>query len=170
MKITFDTREVKPSSSADFSSIIPKGTYPFTITKVEDKARGENKDAPQNGAQVSLLVRLDGAPVDGRVLWDNMTIVAPWDAEYEAKQRARLSNLHSATGLLGSTDTQDLLGKKGLVVVGVLPAKGEWPEKNIINGYKPLTVEAQLAAAFGAPAPAAREKPSFLKGTPPKAG
>lgn len=146
----FDANTVEP---ADFSAL-PQGDYPVIISA------SEWRDAKNGAGQyLSLTFQVIDGPAKGRYVWHNLNLNNQNSKAVEIAQR-ELSAICRAVGRMTINDSAMLHDIPLLVHVAYVPPKGEWPEKNQIKKWMPMTAT-QAAAPVRAPAaaPAAPRAP-----------
>lgn len=139
--ITFTADPNAPKAGRD---VIPAGVYDAQIVASEIKATRDG-----NGQIIALTWEIMGGPFDKRVFWQNLNYVNP-NEKAQKIARAELNDIQVAIGLGALTDTSQLHMKPCSVKLKIIPAKGEYPEKNEIaqvNKWVPGGAQAAPPAA-----------------------
>lgn len=145
----FDANTVEP---ADFSAL-PTGDYSVIISA------SEWRNAKNGGQYLAITFQVIDGPAKGRYVWHNLNLQNSNPKAVEIAQR-ELSAICCACGRMTISDSEQLHNIPHKVHVAYIPAKGEWPEKNQIKKWMPMTAT-QAAAPVRAPAaaPAAPRAP-----------
>jgi hypothetical protein len=146
----------------DFSPV-PADTYAATIIDSEYKANSK-----KTGHLLKLQIRIDGGPMDGRYLWENLNLDNPSKQTVQIAQET-LATICRACGLGPIEDSEDLHNIPITIQVAVTPAKGDYPAGNKVNMYsalegaaKPTNPNKSAGAAGKAEVKPKRKKPVFV--------
>lgn len=158
-KINFKSSEAEPLGNPE---PLPKGWYVLTIIESEMVPPKPGKEDNGDIFNITLLVDENEHPeYANRRVWVRMPIYA---ANETARRIARstLSSITRAIGLDEVEDTEQLLGQRLRVKLGIeIDKEGIYDPKNRIQGAAPLEAQPQEATAKPAkPATAAVAKPS----------
>lgn len=107
----------------DFSKVqglepLPVGTYTATIVKAET---GESKAGNE---KIDIQWKVDGGPLDGRIVFDTLTFTA----KAEFRVRATLIALGFDKKFKGEVRPEQLVGKTAKIVVDIQAGNGVDPE------------------------------------------
>lgn len=115
----------------DFS-VIKAGDYPAQIVK-SDYVETKKKD----GHRLTLQLKIIAGPSKGKMLFAGLNLDNPNVNAVEMAEK-ELATICRAVGKVGIADSMELHGIPMTVVVGIEPASEQYPEKNIIQMYKPI--------------------------------
>lgn len=148
----------------DFS-ILPEGTYDITINKIE------LKKTASGGEMLSVTLKVTSEKGRGRMIFDNINIVNQNPTAQEIGRRTlTMLRILAGIGERELTNTDQLIGAKGIAMVGIEKQEGRAP-KNKVMWYRPAN-DAVMGAksttpefeGFCAPAPIKKtEAPSIFK-------
>lgn len=145
MKIGYNTAEVQPQATGSF--LWQPGTY---LVEVED---AEVRDTKSGSGQ---YIRVVFAEVDGRRKYYNNYNVHNANPKTESIAREQFAALHHAMGLPKVDDTDELIGRRVKLVIGVRKNSSTGEDENVVRAYEPAGDAAPRAAA------AASTKPSKM--------
>ena len=126
-----------PESTGGFEPI-PEGWYQAQIAKAELK---DTKDG--TGQYINLQFSITGPSYEGRVIFGMLNIKNK-SQQAEEIGRQQLGEVMRALGLARVQDTDELVGGRIQIKVGVQPAKDGYEARNNVKSYK---------AIEGSPAP-----------------
>ena len=118
-----------PENESNFEPI-PGGTYPAEIKGAELK---DTKSG--TGKYISIQWSITGENYAGRVVFDMITTKNDNDEAVKIGQQ-NLRQLMEPTSLTKLSDTDQLIGRRCLIKVGVKPAQGDYDASNTVKGYK----------------------------------
>lgn len=153
--LDFDSTTVAPS--AGFSGgLLPDGEY---AAKIDRWKVFQNEDG---STTLATSYTITDGPHARRFVKEKFT-VAGGDAKRVARDRSRLAKLQVALGMPTEKDVDSLVGDV-IIKVGVLPAKGAFEAKNVVNDVMP-------AGGASLPVPAvapgvAKKVPGFMGNKP----
>ncbi len=126
-ELNFNADDVDPIAGFD---PLPLGEYLVVISS------SEIKDTKQKtGKYLQLTYDVIDGKYKNRKIFDRLNIVNPSEDAQVIAQRA-LSAICHAVGVMHPKTSEELHDKPFIVKVGIRPASGEYPETNIVKGYK----------------------------------
>jgi hypothetical protein len=125
---SFDSAGIEPSKPRE--GVIPKGWYRAHVVEASMK---DAKTAGNKFAELEWSL-LDGEH-KGRKVWDRLNVVNDSEKAQDIARRDMAAICH-ATGVLKFRFLDELKYKPVEILVAVMPAKGEFPEKNEVKGYR----------------------------------
>ena len=128
---TFDSKQHEDFDRA--FDPIPADTYPMHIT-----ASSIEQTKKKDGKFIKFEYTILSGEYKGRKIWSNLNIVNPDPVAMEIAKK-ELATLCRATGKLNIADTQELHGIPFMGRVKIVPANDDWPAKNEMVSYKPMT-------------------------------
>ncbi|WP_099347960.1 DUF669 domain-containing protein [Acetobacter aceti] len=141
----------------DFS-LLPAGPYNGDIAKTELKPT-------KAGHMISLDIQLE----NGRHVFDNLNVQCATSQQAERIAQATVKKIGMTNNIV-ITDTEDMIGCRVRVQVGVQPARGDYPERNVVKFYMDLPGASSARPAPSRPsAPAARPPASPARQAAPPA-
>jgi hypothetical protein len=127
--------------------LIPKGDYPAVLVKSEVKQTANGKYEVLTVDFQILTGEYQNKHILDRFNFKPLSPTPP-DNEKEAARigAAKISELCRAVNVPTPKDSSELHGKPVVVKLGVQEAKGGYPARNSINGFKPRNFAAPVAA------------------------
>ncbi len=115
----------------DDFSVVPVGEYNVQIVKSEIK---DTKD--KTGKRLNFQFKILDGDYKGRILFTGLNIVNPNPTAVEISKK-ELTSICKACGKPEIQDTAELHNIPLTVKVKIVPASGNYPEKNEITKYSP---------------------------------
>lgn len=138
---TFNADEQEPMATG--FELLPNGQYPIMFT---DAIWKETK--AQNGHYLFLTAVVTDGDFEDRKLFVNLNLDNPSEKAVEIAKR-ELGAIGRAVGVVTMKEASNLLDLPLLCDVVVEPAKDNFPAKNKITAYHPLTVNKPKQATGG---------------------
>jgi hypothetical protein len=132
---------------------IPDGDYELMCEDAEEKTTSSG------GTMIKAKFRVLGPEFKNRVIFNNFNIVNKSEKAQDIGRR-QLSAWARAVGKPNAQDTDELLNRAFIGVIGTEPASGNYAAQNKINGFKPKEGGAPAAAPKSTPAPAPKPSPA----------
>lgn len=113
--------------------VMPIGVYTVALV---DSDLGPTKDG--QGVKLKAVFEVQEGPYKNRKLFSNFNLV---NKSEKAQQigRGQWKRCYQAAGFIGAPkDSMQLLGRPLLAKVGIEPAVGTFPEKNVIDDFRPV--------------------------------
>ena len=141
----------EPTGGGDFTPI-PAGIYRAELTACELR-----QTKAGTGSYLNIRADVMDGPHAGRVVFGMITVTNPNSQAVEIGQ-GQLRELLRAVGLNTLEDTDQLVGRRCQIKVGIDERDGYEP-KNNIKGWRPIEIRAKPAAAAEPRPAAARTAP-----------
>ncbi len=116
-----------PISKQEISemNLLDEGTYNFIVESAD-----ERQSKFDDGTYINLVIKVWDKDNKERVIYDNLTV----------KGIGKIQSFCESTGLLDKYDAGNLVAgdcvtKSGVLKLGKMPAKGEYPAKNTVRTY-----------------------------------
>jgi hypothetical protein len=140
---------------------VPEGEYEMMGEDAEEKSTSSG------GTMIKAKFRILGPEFKNRVVFNNFNIVNKSETAQEIGRR-QLSTWARAVGKPNASDTDELLNRPFIGLVGVEAASGNYGPQNRLNGFK--AKEENVMRAASTPAPKAAPSPvSFAAPSAPVA-
>ena len=144
----FDANDVPP---AEVFELLPAGRYEAMIVESELKPTKNN-----DGQRLVLVWQVVEGEHEGRKIFQGLNIDNPNEKAVAIAKR-ELSAICHATGKIKISDSEELHDIPCVIVLKVVPAKGDFDAKNEIKGVEGLDAKAATTQTRQAPAkPAAQ--------------
>ena len=120
--------------------LLPKGNYPVKVASVEVKHNAEKgTDTLAIRMQLETAATKDtkgrlvnvGFPITGRLF---VSVTEKHTKDMVSQKLAKLQECFLGKKKM-PFDTEDFIGKDGIVSLGIEPAKDGYPERNEVNAY-----------------------------------
>lgn len=134
----FNANEHQPLSDI---SPIPKGEYIACITDSEMKPTKDN-----SGQYLALTFQVLEGEYKDRFLWGNLNLMNRSPKAVEIAQR-ELSAICHAVNVMNVQDSEQLHNIPMQIKVKLIPAQGQYQEKNEISAYNPIQGQAYQQSA-----------------------
>ena len=156
-KFGFNVAEVEVNAPVDYSPI-PEGEYTLKALDAEEKTTSRG-----DGSYIKVKFEVAAGEYAGRLLWQNFNINNPSEKAQQIG-RQQLVSWAAACGRPDADDTDKLLERPFLAVVGVEAGTGGYKDSNKIKQFKlpaeggaaPKAPARPAAPRAAAPAPAAK--------------
>jgi len=129
----FDANDVPP---AEVFELLPAGRYGAMIVESEKKPTKNN-----DGERIVLTWQIIEGEHEGRKIFQGLNIDNPNEKAVAIAKR-ELSAISHATGKIRIRDTEELHDIPCVIVLKVVPAKGDFDAKNEIKGVEGLDAKA----------------------------
>lgn len=113
-------------------NVIPAGTYKSKIVKSESK-----KTKAGDGTIYTLHEKITEGEFKGNVIFARLNLVNKNDQAVQIAQN-ELGTICDACGKKQVKETEELHGIEHYIDVGIKPADDNYPEGNVIKGYRSL--------------------------------
>lgn len=181
-----DRKKAEEAEVSTGFSAFPPGKYIATLEKVETRIGRDGEGNPYWNIEVKDITDLEGKKMPGR-LWDRIMLPIDempadympkkykdsgatdaqkqesWD-QYQNITAGRIKGFFEAFGFTVDSDTDEMLGEKAVIRVGVetvQQGKNAGQERNVINGWLSLdSLDSAVKAAAGA-GPASKAQDDF---------
>lgn len=127
---------------------VPEGEYEMMCEDAEEKSTSSG------GTMIKAKFRILSPEFKNRVVFNNFNIVNKSEKAQEIGRR-QLSTWARAVGKPNASDTDELLNRPFIALIGIEPASGSYSAQNRINGFKPKDGSAQQVSKSAAPKPVA---------------
>jgi len=133
---------------------VPEGEYEMMCEEAEEKSTSSG------GTMIKAKFRILGPEFKNRVVYNNFNIINKSEKAQEIGRR-QISTWARAVGKPNAADTDELLNRPFIGIIGIEAGNDKYGPQNRINGYKAKEGNvAQRPVATPAPRPAAAPAPS----------
>jgi hypothetical protein len=143
-KLGFDVNEYESVTGGEFEIFEP-GEYQLKALEAE-----ETDTSKGDGTYIAASFEVLGPTNAGRRVWCNFNINNPSEKGQKFGRRM-LAGWARACGKPNAKDTDELLDRKFMAVIGIEKGSGQYKDKNIITGFLESTPVETAAAAKAPP-------------------
>ncbi len=138
-KLNFDVNEYESVTGGEFEIFEP-GEYQLKALEAE-----ETDTVKGDGSYIAAAFEVLGPTNAGRRVWCNFNINNPSEKGQRFGRRM-LAGWARACGKPNAKDTDELLDRKFMAVIGIEKGSGQYKDKNIITGFLESTPVESAAA------------------------